>query len=161
MPNDYETYYQIGRLLNLPAEQRGAKKGGKTDVIGGKSDKASAALRTAASLQPTNAEALQMLAMRLVSAPRKKTRQAAKKIATKAVRIDPASAMSYVALGYTLMGQETDETKLSDATRDKVVTHLRTALGLSEKYEADGKAAPSVPLSRSGKRRRLSTLDGC
>ena len=69
----------------------------------------------------------------------RKTRQAAKKIATKAVRIDPASAMSYVALGYTLMGQETDETKLSDTTRDKVITHLRTALGLSESMRRMGR----------------------
>jgi len=150
MPDDYETYYQIGRLLNTPPEQRGGKKGGK-DPIGGKSDKASAALRIAASLKPDNPEALQMLSMRLVKSPRKKTRQAAKKIANKAVRIDPSYAMSYVALGYTLMGQETDETKMSDGARGKVVGHLRTALGLSEKYEADGKGAVNVPLSRERK----------
>jgi hypothetical protein len=64
-----------------------------SEKVGGKSDAAAAAFRTAASLQPERAEPLQMLALRLHKAPRKKTRTAARKIASRALKIEPASPM--------------------------------------------------------------------
>ena len=55
MPDDYETYYQLGRMYNMQPKIK----------VGGKADKAAAAFRVAAKLRPDAVEAQQMLALRL------------------------------------------------------------------------------------------------
>lgn len=128
IPDDYETRYQLGRHLNMmPA--------GKVPV-GGKKDTAAAAFRAAAALRPERAEAVQMLALRLATAARKKTRATARKMAARALKLEPTSAMGYVALGNTLAMQEATH-KLPKATRDKAVKTMRTALELSASATAN------------------------
>ena len=109
------------------------------------------AFRTAASLRPESAEALQMLAIRLSRAPRKKTRATARKIATKALKLEPGSAMGYVALGKCIAATEFDINELTPKVRDKAVGALRTALELGDSEKQVAGPGEYPPLSKARK----------
>ena len=153
LPDHYETYYQLGRMLSIQS----------SGPIGGKSDAAAAALRTAASLQPKEAEALQMLAVHLAGATGKKTRATARKIASRALKLEPASPMSYVTLGKTIVVLEGSPSKLRESVRQEAVEALTIALELStlsESYHESGPGAPGSGLGADWSGSRGASRDG-
>jgi len=123
MPTDAETYYQLGRMLNMRQAAGGAEV-----PIGGKSDEACVAWRTAVRLKPDMSEAHSMIALRLAKAPGKKAREVARQHAARAVKIAPDWPMSYAALGHTIASLHSDMGKLKSPQRDKAIFAFRSAL---------------------------------
>ena len=131
MPSDAETYYQLGRMINMQPEA----------TLGGKGDEAAAAWRHALKAKPDMVEAHQMLALRLVRGG-KAQRQAARKHAQKALHLAPDQAMSYVSLGMTYSQSSSgkaDGSFMKPAIRTKAIDALKVALQLDrQEAEASG-----------------------
>ena len=154
MPSDAETYYQLGRMLQITdgaVAGEGAKKGKKgkkaaaaaapappAGSIAGRGDVA--AWRTAIKLKPDMAEAMQMLSLRYARSAKKKTREAARKLATRALKLQPRLPISYVALGQALAGGSLE--KLTESNRGKAVEAYRNALSLHNEDRRNGLTPP-------------------
>ena len=154
LPTDAETYYQLGRFLQMVGGGEkwpgGPGKGkGKGKGKGGKGKGAAAAAaavgawrppgsergrgdvqawRTAIKLKPDMSEAMQMLAMRLArSATTTKAKESARRLAHKALKLEPANPISYVTVG---IAAAPHTEKLKDASREKAIVAFKTALEL-------------------------------
>lgn len=160
LPTDAETYYQLGRYLQMvkggeswPTGQgkvggkRGKRPKGSSAVAGLDRPPGSAngrgdvfAWRSAIKLKPDMAEAMQMLSMRLArSATRKKDRESARRLASKALKLEPNLPVSYVTVGVAA-APHTD--KLKEANREKAMAAFQTALEMHEKRIGGGLSTP-------------------
>lgn len=72
------------------------------------------------------------IAMRLAKSKAKKSREAAKKHAHAAIKLDPAAPMGYVTLGQALSRPDNNATAYKPNQRANVIDALRTALELSD-----------------------------
>ena len=147
IPNDPETYYQLGRMHNMmdlgrggsdgggKSGGKGGRKGGEGAPIGSKHDAATTAWRHAIALKPDMVEASQMLALRLAKARGKKTRTRARKLASKAARLAPGYAMSHYTVGMTHTSGTDDLHALRDQPREKAIAAIRRAVTMQKPEE--------------------------
>ena len=158
LPTDAETYFQLGRYLTMieggkkwPAATSSTKgkKGKKSkqaaadavDDVDRPPGSAQArgdvyAWRTAIKLKPDMAEAMQMLSLRFARNGRgKKDRESARKLASKALSLEPASAVSYLTVGFAAAP---DPYQLAESHREKATAAFRTAIQLDDKQIGSG-----------------------
>ena len=131
-PSEAEYQYQLGRMHQMAGESAGSSEG----EIGGKSDAACRAWRSAIELKPDMAEAYQMLALRLSRSSKKKKKLAAQNLA-KGAKLAPDLPVSYVAVGMAYARQHADTAKLKASVRSKAIEAYSKALSMDDDGAGD------------------------
>ena len=132
-PSEAEYQYQLGRMHQMARESTGSSEG----EIGGKSDAACRAWRSAIELKPDMAEAYQMLALRLSRSSKKKKKLAAQNLAKRALKLAPDLPVSYVAVGMAYARQHADTAKLKASVRSKAIEAYSKALSMDDDGAGD------------------------